>query len=240
MSKNTLFDVQQVFIDHPGLWLSSKEVLDYMVNKVVRSTVRRVLRRLHSLGVVDLEKSGRDKYGTKKWQFVDAVVFFKAPTPPRVKKHKIVRTPAKSVPFTAVYANGDRDMDIKKAVQNIVAENIVANKIFTAHDVTTALRTKVNAGTVTVDPGTAGTVHVGGRDVPRIDHDEVKDHVHQEFLSGSMTGYDRVHNTDHFAYQPGTVTTQAASSAGAVIANTPTQADPDPAPVSTYDGSSTI
>ncbi len=77
---------------------------------------------------------------------------------------------------------------------------VMAKTKFSAYDVTKDLRSKVADGTVSIDITETGTVHVGGKDVAKIDHDIIKECVHDIFNSDEMDGYDRSHNGSYFEY----------------------------------------
>lgn len=144
----------------------------------------------------------------------------------------------------------------------VTKEFLPAQKRFSAHDVTARLRGLVydqakemddkcqTTGTrqtyvPLVDSAQTGKVYVKGLEVAKVEHEDVKEIVHELFNSGAMAGYDRVHNGKYFEYdlvaniQP--VLPQATVvSAPATTPADPTTATPAGTAGSTYDGSSTI
>ena len=85
-----------------------------------------------------------------------------------------------------------------KAIDDQVAVLINDEKEFSAFDVTKTLRDKVT--TLGIDTAETGTVHVSGMDVAKIDHELVKEVVHDLFQRGEMKDYDRSHNGSHWVY----------------------------------------
>ena len=85
-------------------------------------------------------------------------------------------------------------------VETSVKALVAAKTKFSAYDVTKDLRSKVADGTVSIDITETGTVHVSGKDVAKIDHEVIKECVHDIFNSDEMDGYDRTHNGTHFEY----------------------------------------
>jgi hypothetical protein len=88
---------------------------------------------------------------------------------------------------------------------------------FSAHDVTTKLREMVKDGLAHVDNAESGTIFAYGRKVPKIEHDDVRDIVHEYFKAGKLPDYAREMQGDHWKYVPDAV--QATS--------TPTSSSPD-------------
>ena len=132
---------------------------------------------------------------------------------------------------------------LELAVTGVVNEKIASKANFSSHDITKALREKIdqNADAVIadtepelVDPAETGTVHVRGRAVSRIDHEYVKDIVGHLYATGAMSGYQRNFNGTYMEYSPAAVATPPMAPSS----------DPDPIPPATdgsgYDGSSTI
>lgn len=129
----------------------------------------------------------------------------------------------------------------------VTSEFLPAQKKFSAHDVTKRMRELVSQPTTTVNPAETGTVHVAGKSVPKIAHDDVREIVHELFSQGLLTGYDRIHNGTHFEYDTLAAIAAAdswakAAAAAATAAATPTTTSSTPAGQdgSSYDGSSTI
>jgi hypothetical protein len=116
------------------------------------------------------------------------------------------------------------------ATEKVVNEFVAAGKLFSAHDITQEIRSRLVAGTIDVDKAECGVVHVGGgQEVAKVEHGDVRNIVHDLFGSGRIQGYDKTYTTDHFVFAP-------APAAPAVA--------PDPASSSSssgnYDGSSTL
>ena len=87
-----------------------------------------------------------------------------------------------------------------KAIDDHVAKRIAAKEEFSAFDITKALREEVNGGSSTIDSSETDTVYVGGKSVAKIDHEIVKEAVHDLYKRDEMTGYDRSFNGSHFIY----------------------------------------
>lgn len=87
-----------------------------------------------------------------------------------------------------------------KAIEERVAKFIAEKKKFSAWDVTTAIRGEVNRRVLDVDDSETGKVYVAGASVAKIDHEIVKECVHDIFHSGEMAGYDREFNGTYFEY----------------------------------------
>lgn len=88
-----------------------------------------------------------------------------------------------------------------KEIENSVKVLVAAKAQFSAYDVTKDLRLKVANGGISIDTAETGTVHVGGEDVAKIDHEIVKEAVHDIFSSGEMGDeYGRSHNGNYWEY----------------------------------------
>ena len=86
------------------------------------------------------------------------------------------------------------------AVDAVVQSFVASQSRFSAHEITKALRESVNGGVVVVDPLETGTVHVAGKDVPKIEHEAVKGIVHDLFQASKMDGYARSHTGEFWEY----------------------------------------
>jgi hypothetical protein len=123
-------------------------------------------------------------------------------------------------------------------VTDLVMSFVQTNKTFSAHDITKEMRERVNKGATSINNQETGVVFVGGKNVPRIEHQDVRDIVAEIFQSGQMTNYGREMSGDHFEYGPVTATnplTPLVPPASSDPVGTP--------PVSSggnYDGSSTL
>lgn len=145
---------------------------------------------------------------------------------------------------------------IKAVGDLVILEFIPAQKKFSAYDVTKRLREIVlGSAKGTIPPGSVidtnetGTVFVQGTSVAKIEHDDVKEIVHELFNAGAMSGYDRIHTGQHFEYDlAATIAATNQTAATQAVAPVVTPADPltpDPTVVTgatgaAYDGSSTI
>lgn len=127
-----------------------------------------------------------------------------------------------------------------QAVTELVLKEFLAGTKFSAHDVTKRVRELANQSTTTINPAETGTVHVKGQAVPRIEHEDVKNIVHELFHTGQMVGYGRHYNGSYWDYD--LVANLPASTGAATVAVPSTTPDPVPtvADGSSYDGSSTI
>jgi hypothetical protein len=153
------------------------------------------------------------------------------PAKPRPKKAKVpkLRVVA-SNPNLNTTSQGDLTMQIEQAVETVLKEWIPAEKKFSAHDVTREIRSRVNAGTITIDPALAGTAGTTTGPVTNIKHDLVRDAVHHQ-MTGVVT-YTQDFNQagNFFEYVP-----------TKPVADPNTGTPPTPSTNgSTYDGSSTL
>jgi hypothetical protein len=96
--------------------------------------------------------------------------------------------------------------------------------------VTKQLRTLVNTGEAAITSIVA-TVHVDGKDVPRIQHEDVRLMVQRHYDAGKISGYERVSNGTFWTYRPVAVS---------AVDPDPDPTDPTAAAGALYDGTSTI
>ena len=88
-----------------------------------------------------------------------------------------------------------------KAVGDLVTQEFIANNTkFSAHDVTKKLRDLVLVDDKLVDMTETGPCWVQGKQVARIEHDDVKNIVHDLFTAGLLTGYGRSYNGSFLEY----------------------------------------
>lgn len=88
-----------------------------------------------------------------------------------------------------------------KAIEDKVASFIADKKAFSAFDVTKALREDVDSRAAAIDDTETGTVYVSGNSVAKVDHEIVKEAVHDIFSSGEMGDeYGRSHNGNYWEY----------------------------------------
>jgi hypothetical protein len=116
-----------------------------------------------------------------------------------------------------------------KEIETTVKCYVGTKTKFSAHDVTNDLRTRVADGSANVDTAETGTVHVGGKDVAKIDHEIVKEAVHDIFHSGEMEWYNRTHNGSHWEYSEAVDPVSVSD-----------DDDPADAPKDDYDGSPSL
>lgn len=168
-----------------------------------------------------------------------------------VRKTKKKATAASARPAAVNSVRRNRTMclpnkpSLVQAVTDVVQEVVATKATFSSHDITKALRDKVDknadavaAGftTAIIDTRETGTVHVKGRSIAKVEHDDVKEVVNHLYNTGAMVGYSRDHNGTYLEYSPAAVALPPDPTTGST--------DPDPAPQvgnsGSYDGSSTI
>lgn len=228
-------------------WLTVEQIIKALPQAQGRySTVARALRQLRADGRVQSRPTGR----YREWTVANGKT---NPGQPVV--------PATSAPVTqpkpaASYKGSSRRIPmctptnmptLVKATQDVVAEFVTAERTFSAYDVTTELRGRANDGKVIIDAAETGTVHVSGKNVPKIEHETVKGIVHDLHHGGEMKGYGRNYNGSYWEYAPSDddgadaadSTDDAAdngSSGGIAVVSIATSSDDDDG----YDGSPTL
>lgn len=231
-------DLVKAELERATTWLSTNDVV-LAVGKP-HGSVGRALRRLWAEKGLAKAAMHHDRYGRMQWLLeaknVPGVPDAQPPTQTIYKKRAAKKTNRQKKSNGGAVATastqGDLTMQIEQGVETVVAEWVAAGKKFSAHDVTKELRERVNQDKIQVDPGLAGTAHVGGRNVTKIEHDLVRDAVHM-LMTSSKFDYDRAHNGTHFEYFPLPANTVAA---------TPST-DPSAPPAAdggSYTGSSTL
>lgn len=210
------------------------------------SRLRGSLNRLARCGLVEKTKRYERKHGASGWNLTADGATFAISACGHHAKGKSSTHLAKGSGGTQKSSKGSSgrtssmcNVDPSKptltsAVKFIIAGMLSAGEHFSAYDVTKKARVEV--ANLKIDPTEVGTVHVGGVDVPKIEHDAVKEIVVETFQAGEMTGYDRIHNGRYFEYKPALVP----FTASVPDPSTP----PDPAPAAptggSYDGSPTL
>lgn len=226
-----------------GSWMTGHGVVLFLSKEgyiTTPSKVRGALGRLWRRGLVEKQHL-LDRYGSNEWRVTVTGIEFAAEPWPRPKQSRTRRSKGSGGTRTSSKGSSGRTGSMcidpskpsfTKAVTDVVAEFVAKKQTFSAYDVTKALREKVNTGTFTIDPQETGTVHVGGKGVPRIDHEEVKGVVTECFHASEMPGYDRDHNGQYFEYKPTTLPLDPA----------PVAPDPATPPTSStpYDGTPTL
>lgn len=177
----------------PMTWL---EVTSTIASKrfVHGGTVSRALRRLFAKKCVTREFLPGKHSGTKLWSAIPNAVYTVKQRPAKVA------TPKKSSGKVTVMALPTNKPTLVTATLQAITVLMADKKTFSAHDVTKKLRDMVKDGSATVDHTETGVVHVGGKAVARIEHDEVRGLVHEYHAAGKMDGYDKVMNGDHWEY----------------------------------------
>jgi hypothetical protein len=222
------------------------------------STIRSALGKCLLDSLAEFQRIPKDRFGCKEWRITqkgsDYVLNTPVKPPKAPKTKKIPASTTGTTPTSAGVASvslpGNGAPTFARAVEDTVQEFVTSGKKFSAHDITVAVREKINAGTVMVDPVETGTVYVGGKDVPRIQHNDVRDVVHDLFHSQSqtLTGYSRVNNGQFWEYGPVSLQQNVLVGNPLPVAQAPvvvspaqqTQDDDQTPPVSDYDGSPTL
>lgn len=163
-------------------------VMISMPNNTCQGTVSRALRRMRAKGIVSSKRNGG------RWVFWS----FNSSQPAKVQ----VSTPrAKGLAGRRLLVcRPDNMPTLCDAIDSTVKMLVGTKTEFSAFDVTKNLRDQVRDDAVSIDQNETGTVHVGDKDVVKIDHETIKEVVHDLFQRGEMTGYDRTHNGTHWVY----------------------------------------
>lgn len=231
------FQVRDQLANAPGAWLTVAQLVVLIPAANGRdATVARALRKLRSEGHVAAQPvPGNGRY--RQWSYTNSSS--SAPTrSSRTSRAVSVPTPA-TIATPASLSKGRVPMTtFQNAIESIVNEFVAAQKTFSAFDITQELRERSNAGTTTIDPAETGTCHVNGGDVPRINHDQVRDYVHDLFANGKMSGYDRSNNGQYWQYGPAASIPDPDPSAAP--ASSGSNGTPPSTDGSSYDGNSTL
>jgi hypothetical protein len=163
-------------------------ILISMPTQTKYRTVARALRRMRSRGVVSSKRNG-GRY-----------VFWSV-TSSQPARMQVSKPSSKGSSGRMTMCRPDNMPTLCAAIDGEVDEFVDNKKAFSAHDITKSVRGKVLNGEVVIDTAETGVVHVSGRDVAKVDHELVKEVVHDLFQRGGMDGYDRVHNRTHWTYQ---------------------------------------
>jgi len=151
------------------------------------STVSRALRRMRSKGIVSSQRNGG------RWVFwsFNSSQTAKVPLSKQQPKGAVRRN---------VMCRPDNMPTLCEAIDSTVKMLVGTKTEFSAFDITKDLRSQVSDGAVTIDTAETGTVHVGGKDVAKIDHEIIRDAVHDIFKRGEMSGYSRFFTGSHWTY----------------------------------------
>lgn len=238
--------MRQVFeiLDEAKTWLSTTQVVS-LIGGGTRPSVGRALRRLYYKNKITKALIPGDELGNMQWvslgnlskNFADAPPSFRQK---RAKKPKLVLISGSPMGGKQFFASqGGHAMQVEQGVEQIITEWVAADKRFSAYDVTQELRTRANAGTAQVDPGSSGTVSVGGKTVPYIDHGLVNLTVRLLMGGGKFPTYTRQHTGVYFEYLPSSQAITTANSAPADPSSDPTGTPPS-ADGSSYDGTPSL
>lgn len=214
-----------------------------------------------------------DRYNRKQWASVlaDTTGWLDAiptPGPPRtrnVSKKKKTATPVSAVVasspsykgFNLMCVPANKPSLIRAVGDLVLSEFVPAQKKFSAHDVTKRLREQVlqqvealdpvlrQTYVPIVDPFETGYAHVSGKQVSKIEHEDVKGIVHELFQVQAFAGYGRVHVGSHWEYDLlANLPVITPDPSPIAISSPTTSPSPDPAVAgvagAAYDGSSTI
>jgi len=181
-----------------GQWRTVGQLVNLLGVPGRYETVARALRKLRAEGHVTarwLQPSRRHREWTANSAGQSASP---VPTVPRPTTTTTLAAPTKGWAGRTIMSKPT----LVAAVEGIVAEFVAGQKTFSAHDITSEIRTRSNQGTVTIDPTETGTVRVNGADVPRIVHEEIRDFVHDLFGQGKLANYGRANHGQYWEYAP--------------------------------------
>lgn len=167
--------------------INVRALMNGMTTSSPRSTVARALRRMRAKGLVSSKRNGG------KW----VLWSFNMSQP---AKMSVSKQQPKGAAGRNTMCRPDNMPTLCKAIDDTVAGLITNKTEFSAFDVTKAIREEVGGGKSSIDTSETDTVYVGGQSVAKIDHDIVKETVHDLFKRGEMAGYDRSFNGSHFVY----------------------------------------
>jgi len=162
-------------------------------------TISRAMRKLFERGLVTRKPQDPTKpNGPKLWT---AIPTANQSTTSRTTKPTTQTVAAKSSGKVTVMCLPQNKPTLVTATLQTISELMgLSAKKFSAHDVTKHLREMVNDGKINVDHTESGTVHVHGKTVARIEHEDVKAIVHEYFHSGKMDGWTREMVNGHWEY----------------------------------------
>lgn len=192
--------------------LSIEDLVEVMPKGSLKSTIARALRDLQIHGKIQKAVLPNDKKGRKMWAANgQPLVHLSSKTtvatnviPPAV--NQIGTTTGRTSSIGPNLSNGPKAnsevfVTLEQAVEHVVTEFVQKGRTFSAHEVTKLLRELTNGREYVINSIT-DTVHVGGKDVPRIVHDKVRDIVHELFFANKMPGYDRKDNGTYHEFTP--------------------------------------
>lgn len=155
-------------------------------------TVSRALRRLCRKGLVERQPQDPTKpNGVKLWTAKTASQLSFAPT----------AASASSSGKTTIMCLPQNKPTTVTATLQTLKEMLDAKKPFSAHDVTKKMRDDIKDGKISIDHTENGTVFAYGKTLARIEHDVVKDIVHDYFHANNMAGWTRELVNGHWEYR---------------------------------------
>jgi len=213
-------------------WVTGIEAVDLLKRFSYLSTTSKLysgLSRMCHKGYVENQKRKGDGYGRKEWRLTAVGLQLSVNgTPPA--KVKIVPTNLMIQGKKTPMCIDPSKITLNAAISSIVTEFITASKTFSAYDVTKELRDRVIKGSVDLDKTETSVITFYDTTIAKVDHDYVRDAVHELFHQSKMQGYDRSHNGSYWSYAP-----------TPVVASDPDPTTPNPSgtpPASSdYDGS---
>ena len=177
-----------------GGWMTTTALVK-VLKPANEETIHRALRELRWKARIISQTISGNKKSQKEWKLLTK---------------KSTTTSIQPNNFTVLYGkpqyNGATLMNVPngkpslvKAVGDMVTQDFVANGTkFSAHDVTKKLREKVLTDDTLVDMGETGPCWVQGKQVAKIEHEDVRGIVHDLFSNGSLVGYGRSMNSSGF------------------------------------------
>lgn len=231
--------VQQFLDNNSNRWLLIEEISAF-IPTAPRSTVARALRKLREQNVA-ISRPAAHSGRFSEWATASASVTT-SPQPSSLYQHYASQVSQNNQPNAG---SGSSAMPtLQAAIEGLVAEFVGNQKTFSAHDITTELRARSNNGSVVIDKAETGIVHAGAAsaEVPRIEHDKVKEIVTALYQNGMMGSYDRTNNGSFWQYAPGTSTSGSGSGSGSGGTSNGSSTDGDGNGTSgtTYDGTSSL
>jgi hypothetical protein len=220
-------------------WITGSEavkLLEKFGYKSSTSKLRGSLTRMFRKSYVEGQRRLGDKHGRREWKLTAVGLQLSVNgTPPA--KIKIPTGSKGSQGKQATMCIDPSKTTLNAAIASVVSDLIITGKTFSAHEVTKDLRERVANGNIVIDTKETGVVHIQSGEVAKVEHDYIRDAVHELFHQGKMTGYVRNHNGNYWTYAP-------APAASPDPDPTSTPSDPStstpPAASGSYDGSSTL
>jgi len=163
------------------------ELMTALPPSTCQSTVSRALRRMRAKGIVSSHRNG-GRY-----------VFWSLPSS-QPAKVQVSNQSSKGSSRRNTVCRPDNMPTLCAAIDSAVASHVLLKKEFSAYDITKSIREELAAGGITIDTVETGTVYVNGNSIAKIDHEVVKEVVHDLFQRGEIDGYSRSHNGTNWDY----------------------------------------